>query len=526
MFTLDTTTKSIEVLLAVNVTTNQLPIIASWADKTSTTFTPGSQTTQTNNTTAVTAIPAPAASTQREGHSLNIYNEDTASATVTVRENDNGTFRKSVKVTLAVGDVLMYSHADIWKVMDSNGQTKIAFSSFGNAGGDLTGTYPNPTIAKIQGTTISGTTGTGNVALSASPTFTGTPTIPNVNGSYFGAYRNKIIGGDFGNNPWVRGTSFAAIADGAYSADRWKYNKTSAAVHTILKDTDVPTVAQAGRLVTHSVLVDCTTADASVAAGDIVQILQHIEGYNAQDIAQRIFTLSFWHKHTKTGTYCVSFRNSGTDRSYVAEYTQTASDVWEFAQITVTASPSAGTWDYTNGIGMTVGFTLMAGSTFQTTANTWQTGNFIATSNQVNAADSTANNFRLALVQVEPGIIATPFEGRGFGAELSLCQRYYVDCRGAAGENNCSGTGISTQVAITGIQLPVDSRSDISLSTFTIYNNTTANQIRNILTGAGVTVTLDNVGGTNRGVGFFSTSDANIVAGTYYDFNYVGNFEL
>ena len=51
-----------------------------------------------------------------------------------------------------------------------------AAPAFGNLTGDVTSTGMATTVAKIQGTAVTGTTGTGNVVLSASPAITGTLT--------------------------------------------------------------------------------------------------------------------------------------------------------------------------------------------------------------------------------------------------------------------------------------------------------------------------------------------------------------
>lgn len=48
----------------------------------------------------------------------------------------------------------------------------------GALGGDLSGTCAAALVAKIQGTVVSGTTGSGNVVFSASPALTGIPTVP------------------------------------------------------------------------------------------------------------------------------------------------------------------------------------------------------------------------------------------------------------------------------------------------------------------------------------------------------------
>jgi hypothetical protein len=247
------------------------------------------------------------------------------------------------------------------------------------------------------------------------------PTVP----LYGGIGKNAIIGGDFSTNPWQRGTSFSSVASGTYTADRFIYSKSGAMVHDITKAADAPTVAQAGRLTNHCIMVDCTTLDGTIGAAEYCLLSTKIEGYNFLPLAQRSFTLSFWHKHTKTGIYCVSFRNSGDDRSWVAEYTQDTTDTWEKATVTVTASPSAGTWDYTNGIGMNVTFALACGSDFQGAAGAWNSAQDFASSNQVNACDSASNNFKIALLQLEAGSVATEFEARSVQHELVLCQRYY-----------------------------------------------------------------------------------------------------
>lgn len=233
---------------------------------------------------------------------------------------------------------------------------------------------------------------------------------------------NLVYNGNF--DVWQTGTSFATIADNAYPADGWQYVKNGAMVHTVSQSTDVPTVAQSGCLSTYSILVDCTTVDSSLAAGDHCELQHAIEGYDWRLVAQRDFTISFWVKATKTGTHVVAIRN-GTDRSYVAEYTINTTATWEKKIINVPASPSAGTWNYTTSAGAYLMFGFASGSTFHTTAGAWQTGNYFGTSNQVNDCDNTSNDFRIAQVKLEPGKIATPFVPLPYDQVFRKACRYF-----------------------------------------------------------------------------------------------------
>jgi hypothetical protein len=237
--------------------------------------------------------------------------------------------------------------------------------------------------------------------------------------------RNKIINGRM--EIAQRGTSFAAPASGSYVLDRWVQFNTSAAFYTVSQQADAPSSNE----FQNSLRIAITTADASIAAGDLVTLRQWVEGYNARDLIGRTFTLSFWVRSSKTGVHCVSFRNTGANRAYIVEYTVSAANTWEQKSITLSGGLiTAGTWDWTTGQGVGIDFVLAAGSTFQATAGAWQTGNLYATSAQVNCLDSTSNIFAITGVQLEVGSVATPFEHRPFehrpfGVELDLCRRYY-----------------------------------------------------------------------------------------------------
>jgi hypothetical protein len=264
----------------------------------------------------------------------------------------------------------------------------------------------------------------------------------------FGKHKNLIIGGDFTTNPWQRGTTFTALGNGSYGADRFFSHLTTAGVVDVLKSADAPTAAAAGVYAVSCLTLDVTTVDASIAAGDYYITTQNIEGLNSLSLGfgqagTRYCTLSFWHKHTKTGTYCIGVTNSANDRSYVAEYTQDVTNTWEKATLTIPVDTS-GTWLYTSGLGLRVRFVVMSGSTFQTTANTWAAGNYLATSNQVNALDSTSNFCKFALIQLEAGSVATQFETRSAGEELALCQRYYEKSypQGTAVRTNATNLGL------------------------------------------------------------------------------------
>lgn len=128
MLILDSTLKSLEVVLGGAITTNQLPWVIAYVDvKTSdmSLLAVSEGDGQTNSTTAVTMATAPASGNSRQVKAIYLHNADTVNATVTVQVNNNGTARTIFKAILATLETLRFSESG-WQVFTVNGELKVA----------------------------------------------------------------------------------------------------------------------------------------------------------------------------------------------------------------------------------------------------------------------------------------------------------------------------------------------------------------------------------------------------------------
>lgn len=239
------------------------------------------------------------------------------------------------------------------------------------------------------------------------------------------AYQNYLHNG--GHEIWQRSTSISGVSATRVVADRWKFYASGGGACTIQRSTDVPLIGNSLFKSIYSQHADVVTADGSIGVSDIYAISQTIEGFDFANLRNQPCSLSFWVKATKVGVNCIGFSNGTNDRSYVAEYTVNSTGTWEYKEIPINFNYSGGTENYDNQAGMQVYWTLAAGSLYQTTADSWQNGYFVATASQVNNLDSTSNDFRIAMCQLNVGTRAIPFRrcGRTFQEELGICRRYY-----------------------------------------------------------------------------------------------------
>jgi len=237
---------------------------------------------------------------------------------------------------------------------------------------------------------------------------------------------NVIYSGNFDINPFQAGTSFSAAATNSIIADGWKWYKTNGTgVVTAGQKAIAPSFALSGRYLTNSMGITVTTADTSITSNKFYHIQHVVEGIDWTQVYQQSMTLSFWVYATVTGVHCVSIANSATTRCYVAEYTVSVSNTWQFVVINIPAD-STGTWLVTPGsIGAYINFANAIGSTGQTAAG-WSNTFGYSTSNQVNDMGTIGNIFAVDLVYLQSGTISNPvYPLEIYSTVLAKCQRFY-----------------------------------------------------------------------------------------------------
>ena len=317
----------------------------------------------------------------------------------------------------------------------------MTISTIGNNG--LALTSPLPVLQGGTGVTTS--TGTGNNVLSISPvlvtpnigaatatSITGmsTPLSVAQGGTGFvdgtPMFRNRIINGGMVIDQRSAGASFTPTADSTYSVDRFASRLSQASKYSVQQVIDAP----AGL---YNSLKFTSLSAYTLTSTDFFGVDQRIEGNNWSDLdwgkATGVsVTLSFWVKSSLTGTFgATMFAYTNGYPSYPFSYTITTANTWQQIVITIPAPPVTSGWGVGSAGCVLVEWSLGTGSTLKGTANTWNTTTVYraATTENVSFVSNNAATWQITGVQLEKGSVATSFDYRPYGAELSLCQRYY-----------------------------------------------------------------------------------------------------
>lgn len=268
-------------------------------------------------------------------------------------------------------------------------------------------------------------------------------------------YRNLIYNGamQITQRAAVGSAQTGKTTSGFYTADRFQHIISSLGTWTDTTVAEAPT----GSGFRNSFKVECTTADASPAAGDYMLVRQQLEGQDLQRIAKgtssaQALVLTFWVRSNVTGTFIVELEDLDNTRSISKSYTVSASATWEKKEITF-AADTTGAFDNDNAASASLNFWLGAGTTYTsgTLATNWgaQT-NANRAVGQTNLASATSQYWQITGVQLEAGSVSTPFEFLPYETELAKCQRYYYRVT-----NNGNGSQIAYGAAYSSTNVQV-----------------------------------------------------------------------
>ncbi len=235
-----------------------------------------------------------------------------------------------------------------------------------------------------------------------------------------------------------RGTSNSGVTSEGYhnAPDRWKLVPLGTV--TVSQSTDTPT----GQGFQNSYKIDVTTADTSLASGDNSRFMTFLEGQNLQMFNKgnsnaKNFTIAFWIKSSKTGTYVMELVDDNS-RHCCKTYTVSSANTWEKKVVSI-PNETSNAIDADNTLGLQVYWWLAGGSDFTsgTLATAWasQVSANRAVGLNVNCYDNTSNEVYITGIQMEVGDFDAnsipDFQFEDAGTSLARCQRYFQSVSGA-----------------------------------------------------------------------------------------------
>ena len=271
-----------------------------------------------------------------------------------------------------------------------------------------------------------------------------------------------------------RSTSVTGDTAGGYlTCDRIRPSFANIGTYTFIQESLTSGNAFANGF-TKAFRLDCTTADASPAAGDYFYLAYKMEGNNLQAFkkgtanAQKM-TLAFWVKSNKTGTAQVNMNDQDNTRMCSGTYTISSANTWEHKIINI-AADTTGAFDNDNANSMQIEWWLDGGSNFQggTVPTAWEARtNPDRGVSDLAIADSTSNDFAITGIQLEVGEYTSstlpPFQHESYGDNLARCQRYYFQYLTGTSKTVGIGSWWSSSDIDTVINFPVTMRTDPSL---------------------------------------------------------------
>ena len=250
--------------------------------------------------------------------------------------------------------------------------------------------------------------------------------IGNINAGGGGVNRNVIINGAM--NVAQRGTSstgLGADADSYHTIDRFKSGAENTAGRlTMSQDSSAP------EGFANSLKLACTTADTSVASGELLVLAHIIEGQNVQHFCKgtssaKPYAVSFYVKGNASATYVAELFDADNSRHVCKTFSVTTD--WTRVELSFPAD-TTGAFTDDNGESLRLQIFLHSGSNFTsgTLPATW------ASKTNANRAagissffDSTDRTFFITGVQLEVGQNPTEFEHEPFDVTLKKCHRYF-----------------------------------------------------------------------------------------------------